>query len=101
MSDAKVMERLLIVEHKLDALIGAARVGVPPMASGLMCPACEKEISFSADFMSKMILRTCGCGHGQRAPMIGFGDLNSGARNDGRTAQDVRLGPERSDLEEG
>jgi len=100
MADAQVMERLLILEHKLDALLGALKIGIPPMASGTQCPACEKEIRYAADFVSKMILRSCGCGHGQQAPMIGFGDLTPGV-NDGRPTQHVWRGPEPGDLEEG
>jgi hypothetical protein len=95
------MERLLVVEHKLDALIATARVGVPPMASGTMCPACEQEIKYAADFMSKMILRSCGCGHGQQAPMLGFGDLNTMGASDGRRDQKLRSGPEQIDSDEG
>ena len=100
-ADARLMERLLVVEHKLDALVATMRAGVPPMASGTLCPACEKEIQYAADFVSKMILRSCGCGHGQQAPMLGFGDLTTMGESDGRRTQELRSRSEQGDSDEG
>lgn len=72
---AKVMERQLVLEAKLDAMIVHFGVAVGQMIEGVPCPACGKDIRFTPDFQTKTVVRTCGCGHGKFAPGVGLGEV--------------------------
>ena len=72
---AKIFEALARIEHKLDCVIAAHGIAVPPMRDGSLCPCCLKKVEYGTDFGSKAITRACGCGHGKAAPMLGFKDV--------------------------
>lgn len=72
---AALMDQLCIIHHKLDVLLHSASIPVPPMTDGHLCPGCSGPIQYIPDFISKCIIRKCGCGHSKLAPLIGLGDL--------------------------
>lgn len=82
---AEVMDQLCIIHHKLDVLLHVAGIPVPPMNDGHLCPGCNQPIEYATDFISKCIVRRCGCGHQKLAPLVGLEDLGEqryGQRHD-------------------
>lgn len=72
---AKIMERLLVIEAKTDALLVHFGVAVGPMIDGVPCPACGQDITYVPDFESKTVIRKCGCGHRKFPPGVGIGEV--------------------------
>lgn len=72
-ADAKIMEALARVEHKLDLLL---RYEIQPTKNGMritqvgdqhVCPLCQNPVTYDVDITDSVVLRKCGCKTGKIA----------------------------------
>lgn len=70
-AEAKLMEALLRIEHKLDLILGSIVMPQQQLtklgAIGVTCPVCSQSVQFDADIQDAVIVRKCGCSTGKIA----------------------------------
>ena len=70
-ADAKLMEAILRVEHKLDTLLEQLRFpGAEFTKMGSInhiCPVCKQNVSYNVDINDAVVLRNCACATGKIA----------------------------------
>lgn len=101
-ADAKLMEAILVLSHKVDLLLGRGaekemtKVGNPTHT----CPICKQPVQYNVDIEDSVVIRKCGCSTGKVAlDMRAFAPPAMPARktdNDGRDEED-RSDSNRSD----
>lgn len=92
-ADAKLMEALARVEHKLDLLLDSEeRVRRYPQVNdaGNKCPVCREQIVHNVDIEDSVVIRKCGCSTGKVAldmrafapPVLPARRTDNGGRDD-------------------
>src|ERR1043166_8882079 len=80
-ADAKIMEALARLEHKVDILMKtqfsqaqALDLAVPDLKVGdtnHSCPLCHQPVDYHVDVMNSVVVRKCGCSTGKIALDLG------------------------------
>lgn len=70
-ADAKLMEALLRIEHKLDLILDSIVMPQQQLtklgSAGVVCPVCDQGVQFDADIQDAVVVRKCGCSTGKIA----------------------------------
>ena len=74
-ANSKLMEALLRVEHKLDLLLGQARLDEGDFtkvgSATHNCPLCKQNVQYTVDVADSVVIRKCGCSTGKIALDLG------------------------------
>lgn len=76
-ANAKIMEALARIEHKIDILLKLKQGGdvkrsmVKVGTAGHFCPLCDQAVEYQVDIADAVVLRKCGCGTGKIALDMG------------------------------
>ncbi len=90
-----LMEAVLRVEAKVDAMIVVGGIPVADMMDGVPDPATGRPVQYVADFETRLVLRRGGITHGKTAPMFGLSTLMDAGRDRDGNDHALRGRPER------
>lgn len=112
-ANAKIMEALARIEHKLDLLLKIDQIrnmkeGVRGLADKIRlaavadashtCPVCEKTVEYQVDINDSVVVRKCGCSTGKIALDMGaFAPPVSPAKK--KETEDERREEDRNDTD--
>lgn len=110
-ADAKLMEAILVLQHKVDLLLTRTDTNSTPGGTPIspvggpnhVCPVCKQPVLYNVDIEDSVVVRKCGCSTGKVAlDMRAFAPPVLPARktdNGGRDEEEDRSDPARSNRE--